>query len=130
MRHLLFQQHLRPLFAISLAIAASIPTSPAAVPTPDEGTLGPWRVGDMAYSKTLADDRPNDLSRQLKAKYYSPLIPEKVVAGEKGELSFRIAPRAEGWAGILIMDKSGTPLPVSKRLQVTFTDGEGKPAPG
>ena len=27
--------------------------------TTDVGTLGPWRVGDMACSTTLADDRPN-----------------------------------------------------------------------
>src|SRR5689334_21019202 len=93
-------------------------------------TLGPWRRGDMAVSTTLADDRANAQSEQLKAKYYTALIPERIVAGEKGELRFRIMPRAEGWAGILVLDKAGTPVLRSAGYTVALADADGQPVPG
>ena len=83
----------------------------------------------MAYSPTLADDRPNAESAAVKAKYYSSLAPEKVFKGIRGELLFRVAPRGDGWAGILVLDKEGKPVPLSSGFQVSFTDADGKPVP-
>ncbi|MBI4026508.1 MAG: hypothetical protein HY360_16095 [Verrucomicrobia bacterium] len=93
-------------------------------------TLGPWRIEDTAYSATNADDRPNKESEELKGKYYSALVTERVFKGMKGELSFRVAPRCADWAGILILNKEGKPVPAAENLQVTFTDPEGKPVTG
>jgi len=95
----------------------------------DEGTIGPWRKGDFAYQPTLTDDRPNEKSRELVGRYYRALAPEKIVTGEKGVLRFRVAPRSVGWAGILVLDKEGQPVPLSAGLNdVILTDLEGKPA--
>ena len=72
--------------------------------------LGPWRQGDFAESKTVADDRPNEQSRAIVAENYVPLVEEKLVIGEKGKLGFRVAPRNAEWAGILITTLDGTPM--------------------
>src|SRR3954471_4200016 len=106
----------------ALPMAVGMLVSVAAGGQEDAGTLGPWRRGDMAQSTTLADDRANAESEQLKAKYYTSLVPERIVAGEKGELRFRIMPRAEGWAGILVLDKAGTPVLLSAGYKVDFAD--------
>jgi hypothetical protein len=112
--------------ALALGLLAGIPIDAQE----ETGTLGPWRRGDMAESTTLADDRPNAESEQLKAKYYTPLVPERIVAGEKGVLRFRIMPRAEGWAGILVLDKDGAPMLVKSGCKVAFADAQGQPVLG
>src|SRR6186997_3407402 len=112
-----------------IAIAATIGNTNAAGQE-ETGTLGPWRRGDMAQSTTLSDDRTNAESEQLKAKYYTSLVPERMMAGEKGELRFRIMPRAEGWAGILVLDKAGAPVLLTAGYKVAFADAEGRPVPG
>ena len=95
------------------ALTILIPVMGTARAQEDSTSLGPWRVGDMAYSTTLADDRPNDLSRQIVADHYKPLVPDKIFKGENGVLSFRVSPRAEGWTGILVLDQQNKPIPLS-----------------
>ena len=93
------------------------------------GTLGPWRIGDIAFSRTLADDRPNAESHAIVSADYVPLVPERIIPGEAGTLRFRVAPRAEGWAGILVLDADGKPVKLdrAKKYKVVFTDADGKP---
>lgn len=114
----------------SLALAVGLLAGVAAYAQEETGTLGPWRRGDLAQSTTLADDRANAESEQLKAKYYTALVPERIVAGEKGMLRFRIMPRAVGWAGILVLDIAGAPVPISAGYKVAFADEQGQPVPG
>ncbi|HNS49413.1 MAG TPA: hypothetical protein PKM61_07810, partial [bacterium] len=102
----------------------------SAVRAQESGTLGPWRVGDMAYNPTLADDRPNAESAAIKARGFTPLIPDRVLKGTKGALSFRVSPRNEEWAGILVMDVEGKPLGVRDGYSVQLVNPvDGKTAP-
>jgi hypothetical protein len=116
--------------AVALAFAISILSPSPARADEENTTLGPWRVGDMAYSTTLADDRPNEASRQTVAKDYKPLLPDMICKGEKGALSFGVSPRSEGWAGILILDPQNKPVLRSAGLTVTFADADGKAQEG
>src|SRR3954464_8535464 len=111
------------------SLAAALLVVSTAHAQEESGTLGPWRKGDMAVSTTLSDDRPNAESEQLKAKYYTALVPERIIDGEKGALRFRIMPRAEGWAGILVLDKAGTPVLRTAGYKVAFAGPDGQAVP-
>src|SRR4051794_13392829 len=115
----MFPRHHQSVASILIGLLLTVGAMAAQEET---GTLGPWRKGDMAVSTTLADDRANPESERLKAKYYTSLVPERIVAGEKGVLQFRIMPRAEGWAGILVLDKAGTPVLCSAAYTVAFAE--------
>ena len=117
-------------YVVALALAISSVFSTTSQAQEEGATVGPWRVGDMAYSTTLADDRPNELSRQIVAKNYKPLAPDKTFKGEKGVLSFRVSPRTEGWAGILVLDQQNKPIPLSAGMTVALSDPDGKPQAG
>lgn len=119
-----------PLVTPALAAAyCLLLATPPARAAEDEGALGPWRMGDMALSSTPADDAPDALASQLLARHYKSLLPEQIVPGEKGKLKFRIMPRAPGWAGILVLDAEGKPVPLSANMNIVcLLTPEGKPA--
>ena len=87
-------------------------------------TLGPWRKGDFAYSTQVADDRPNEGSHLLVETYYRPLVDERLIFGRTGALGFRIAPRNEEYAGILLTSKDGTPIKRSESYSVVLVNSE------
>ncbi|HNQ35312.1 MAG TPA: hypothetical protein PKN80_04525 [bacterium] len=120
------------MLVLSWLTLAVLTTSFSSAEAADEGTIGPWRVGDMAYSKTPANDRPNAESQRIVERNYTALVSEKLLTGEKGKLTFRVAPRNERWAGILVMDNDGKPLPynLKRGAKVSFAEaGTGKTDP-
>jgi hypothetical protein len=86
------------------------------------GTLGPWRKGDMAYNPTLTDDRPDEESFNIKKEFLTSVLPEKVFKGDNGVFSFRVSPRSENWAGILVMDSKGVPIRLNSGFYVRLAD--------
>lgn len=103
------------LSAVTFLVAWGLVLRSSGAADDSQDTLGPWRAGDMAYSPTLADDRPNAQSHLIVAGHYRPLAPEKLFKGDKGKLGFRVAPRNEEWAGILVLDASGKPAANERR---------------
>lgn len=105
------------LLAAALLTARDLPSAEG------DGTLGPWRKGDIAESAARADDAPDPVAVQTVARHYRPLLPERIFPGEKGKLKFRVMPRAPGWAGLLVLDLSGKPVPISANMNRVFLFG-------
>ncbi len=116
-------------FLLAIAVALTAGGLPAVVlAQSDSGTLGPWRPEDMAHSPNFADDRPNADSQAICDKYYKPMLETKFFLGDKKKLGFRVAPRNERWAGIMVTTPDGKPIPLTDApWTVTLVDAaDGK----
>jgi hypothetical protein len=79
--------------AATSLVASGLVFSSALAADDPQGTPGPWPAGDMAYSPTPADERPNAQSQAIVTGQYRALAPETLFDGEKGKLRFHVAPR-------------------------------------
>ena len=80
----------------------------------EPGEFVQWARSDFYDLPGIVDDHPNAESFRITRDHFTPLVPETVVPGTKGELSFRILPRSEEWFGIMVVDRDGRPRELRK----------------